>query len=107
MDLAEFESAIDQLSAAAQLIASEVPQEARMSALESLAFFRLLKARISEASPTDTSRTDHTSHTSDDELFKDTAMAALTMAGRKEFLAAALLLDQARSLLRDEISGSS
>ncbi|SAK83149.1 hypothetical protein AWB79_05595 [Caballeronia hypogeia] len=87
MERADYESALDQLVGAAELVASGAADEAqRAQAFEMLAFFRLRRTRIG------------TPATSDDELFKDTAIAALTMAGRREYLAAAALLDQARGL---------
>lgn len=90
MERAEYEQAIAQLIGAAELVAAGVPESQRMNAFEALAFFRLRQHRIGEpAKP----------FTSNDELFKDSAIAALTMAGRKEFLAAAALLDQARLLM--------
>jgi len=91
MERADYESAMNQLTGAAELVASGVPDEARAQAFETVAFYRLRQGRIGET---------RAPFTSNDELFKDTAMAALTMAGRKEFLAAAALLDQARGLLR-------
>jgi hypothetical protein len=91
MDRSDYESAIAQLKSAAELVASGAPDDWRAQAFEMLAFFRLREARVAQADEL---------HTSNDELFKDTAMAALTMAGRKEFLAAAALLEQARGLLR-------
>jgi hypothetical protein len=89
MERPDYEQALDQLSGAAQLVASGVDHDQRAQAFEMVAFFRLLKGRVGMAA------------TSDDELFRDTAIAALTMAGRKEFLAAAALLEQARGLLRE------
>lgn len=89
MERADYEKTITQLIGAAELVASGVSAEDdRMHAFEALAFFRLRRQRIGEAA----------SAVSDDDLFKDSAMAALTMAGRKHFLAAIALLDQARSL---------
>ncbi|KXU85367.1 hypothetical protein CR51_40560 [Caballeronia megalochromosomata] len=91
MERAEFESALAQLTGAAQLVAADVDADRRAQAFEMLAFFRLRQSRAGASKPP---------LTSDDELFKDTAIAALTMAGRKEMLAAAALLEQARGLLR-------
>ena len=88
MERSDYEQALDQLTGAAELVASGVADDQRAQAFETVAFFRLLKARTGMAA------------TSSDELFRDTAIAALTMAGRKEFLAAAALLEQARGLLK-------
>ncbi|BAN26994.1 hypothetical protein BRPE64_DCDS00580 (plasmid) [Caballeronia insecticola] len=82
------------MTGAAELIASGAPQAQRAQAFDMLAFFRLLRARFGQSSEAVVPRI------SDDELFRDTAMAALTMAGRHEFLAAAALLEQARGLVR-------
>lgn len=90
MDRDEFDDAVGQLTAAAELLARGGPAETRMDGFQRLAFFRL------QAS---SARLVSTVHTSNDELFKSTAQAALLMAGRKEFLAAAALLDQAYTLL--------
>jgi hypothetical protein len=87
MERADYESALTQLTSAAELIAAGAGADERAQAFEMLAFFRLRQGRAAE--------------TSNDELFKDTAIAALTMAGRKEFLAAGALLEQARGLLRN------
>ncbi|SAL76175.1 hypothetical protein AWB71_05177 [Caballeronia peredens] len=91
MQRSDYEQAITQLTGAAELVASGATEELRAQAFEMLAFFRLLRARLGEAG---------VPRISDDELFRDTAMAALTMAGRKEMLAAAALLEQARGLVR-------
>ncbi|MDR5767026.1 MULTISPECIES: hypothetical protein [unclassified Caballeronia] len=90
MERADYESALAQLVGAAQLVASGADKDRRAQAFEMLAFYRLRQGRIGEAGAL---------VTSNDELFKDTAIAALTMAGRKEFFAAAALLEQARGLL--------
>ncbi|SAK43418.1 hypothetical protein [Caballeronia ptereochthonis] len=95
MERSDYEQAIAQLTGAAELVASGVTQEQRAQAFEMLAFFRLLRGRIGESG---------VPVISNDELFEDTAIAALTMAGRKEFLAAAALLEQARGLVHDEAS---
>jgi hypothetical protein len=92
MERDEFETALNQLAAAADLLATSAPADEKMSAQQTRAFFRLRQARLSDPA---------TRQTSDDELFKSTAHAALDMAGRKEYLAATLLLDQARSLLKN------
>ncbi len=92
MEQKEFETAVNQLAAAAELLASGVDEDLRMSAQQMRAFYRLQQGRSNEPG---------VRRTLDDELFKDTARAALTMAGRKEFLAAAALLEQACSLLRN------
>ena len=85
MERTDFESALTQLTGAAELVAAGASDDLRAQAFEMLAFFRLRRGRAAV--------------TSNDELFKDTANAALTMAGRKAFLAAAALLEQARALL--------
>ncbi|KND59092.1 hypothetical protein BVER_05025 [Candidatus Burkholderia verschuerenii] len=90
MEPGEMETAIDQLVGASELVAAGESGDARLGALQTLAFFRLRRTRLSDPA---------LRATSDDALFKDTAIAALTMAGRKEYLASAALLEQARSLL--------
>jgi hypothetical protein len=90
METEDFETAIAQLAAAAELLASDDATDTRMSAFQMRAFFRLRQGRLHEASMR---------QTSNDDLFKDTARAALTMAGQKHYLAAIALLDQARQLL--------
>ena len=92
MERSDYEQAIAQLTGAAELVAAGVPEDQRAQAFEMLAFIRLVRGRVETAG---------VPRISDDELFKDTAIAALTMAGRKEFLASAALLEQARGLLRD------
>jgi hypothetical protein len=95
MERPDYAQALAQLSGAAELITAEAPADQRAAAFESVAYFRLLKARVNET---------QVPALSNEELFKDTAIAALTLAGRKEFLAAAALLEQARGLLRDSSS---
>ncbi|MFM0325229.1 hypothetical protein [Caballeronia glebae] len=90
MERADYESALAQLTGAAQLVAAGVDGDLRAQAFEMVAFYRLRQGRIGESGMR---------VTSNDELFKDTAIGALTMAGRKQFLAAAALLEQARGLL--------
>lgn len=90
MDHAQHESAINQLTAAAKLVAAGLSGTQGIDALEMLAFFRLRQQRVGGHG---------VCRTSNDELFLQTATAALTLAGRAEFLAAAALLDQARTLL--------
>jgi hypothetical protein len=90
VDRNDFDQSLTQLISAAELTAAGVPQDQRMTAFDALGFFRLRKNRIGGSTAT-----------SNDELFRDSAIAALTMAGRKEYLAALALLDQARGLLRD------
>ncbi|WP_321797253.1 hypothetical protein [Caballeronia sp. J97] len=91
MERADYESALAQLTGTAELVAAGADEDARAQAFEMLAFFRLRQARVGESGAL---------VTSNDALFRDTAIAALTMAGRKEFLAAAALLEQARGLMR-------
>lgn len=90
MEPSDFLAATRQLAAAAELLAKAGPQDRRFDAFEMLAFFRRydqvglgLERGV----------------VSNDELFALTAQAALTMAGRNEFLASHALLEQARSLL--------
>ncbi|SAK77548.1 hypothetical protein AWB77_03658 [Caballeronia fortuita] len=90
MERADYESALAQLTGAAELVAQDTQAQDRARAFEMLAFFRLRQARAGESGM---------GATSNDALFRDTANAALTMAGRKERLAAAALLEQARGLL--------
>lgn len=91
MERADYRDALAQLNGAAELVAAGTADAQRAQAFDMLAFFRLRQGRVGEAGGVTTSN---------DELFKDTAIAALTMAGRKEFLAAAALLEQARELLQ-------
>jgi hypothetical protein len=90
MEHDEYESAILQLAGAAELLAAQASADQQIDAQAMRAFFELQKRRLNGATPP---------QTSDDELFKSTAIAALEMAGRKAFPAAAALLEQARSLL--------
>lgn len=92
MDRDEFETAITQLAAAAQLLMSSATGDQRMTPFQLLAFFRLQQERL---------RTLIDPRTRDDELFKATAHAALSMAGRNEMLAAMGLLEQAQSLVQN------
>lgn len=92
MDQTEYQRALDQLTGAAKLVSSGLSDAQRLYALQMLAFFQLRQGRLQEH---DTRRT------SNDDLFRQTAIAALTLAGRAEYLAAAALLDQARTLLQD------
>ncbi|KNH08182.1 hypothetical protein BRCH_00276c [Candidatus Burkholderia brachyanthoides] len=91
MDPIDIETAMGQLIGASKLVAASESGEQRMSVLEVLAFFRLRRTRLSDPAMR---------HTSNDALFKDTAIAALTIVGRSEFLVSAALLEQARSLLK-------
>jgi hypothetical protein len=90
MERSHYGQAIAQLTGAAELVAAGTAETQRARAFEMLAYFRLLKGRVGDT---------NVPAVSSDELFKDTAIAALTMAGRKELLAAAALLEQARGLL--------
>ncbi|WP_036025650.1 hypothetical protein [Paraburkholderia dilworthii] len=90
MDQARYEDAINRLIAAAELVVAGASEEQRLDALGMLAFFRLRRTRIAEQ---DLPRI------LNEELFAQTATAALTMAGRKELLAASALLEQARTLV--------
>ncbi|WP_277185327.1 hypothetical protein [Caballeronia sp. BR00000012568055] len=90
MEQEDYETAIRQLRAAAELVAAGVSENERMNAQGVRAFFMMKEARVHEANRT---------QTSNDDLFRATASAALEMAGRKEYLAAAALLEQARSLI--------
>ncbi len=90
MERSEFETAIRQLNAAAEILAKAGPQDWKFDAFQLLAFFR----RYDNPGPGLEAVV-----TSDDELFARTAHAALTMAGRNEFAASHALLEQARSLL--------
>ncbi|SAK53313.1 hypothetical protein AWB76_01838 [Caballeronia temeraria] len=92
MERADYESALAQLNSAAELVAAGADADVRTQAFDMLAFYRLRRGRIGGSGAV---------VTSNDELFKDTAIAALTMAGRKEYLAAAALLEQARGLMPD------
>jgi hypothetical protein len=91
MEQEDFEQAVRQLRAASELVASGVSDdEERMNAQRMRAFFMMKEESL---------RLTNGVETSNDDLFKDTAKAALEMAGRKAFLAAAALLEQARSLI--------
>jgi hypothetical protein len=90
MEQEAYETAIRQLRAAAELVAAGVSDDEQMNAQRMRAFFMMKEDRVHDASPV---------RTSNDDLFKATASAALEMAGRKEYLAAAALLEQARSLI--------
>ncbi len=88
MEQVEYEGAINRLVAAAELGASGASEQQRLDALGMLAFLRLRRARIAEQD---------VPQISNEDLFRETATATLTMAGRKELLAASALLDQART----------
>jgi hypothetical protein len=90
MDRAEYEGAINRLVAAAELVVSGASDEQRLDALAMLAFFRLRRTRIAQLGAPQISNQD---------LFRETATAALTMAGRNEISAASALLAQARTLV--------
>ncbi|MFM0494130.1 hypothetical protein [Paraburkholderia caledonica] len=91
MDRADYEGPINWLVAAAELVVSGASDEQRLDALAMLAFFRLRRTRIAEHGAPQISNRD---------LFRETAAAALTMAGRNELLAASALLAQARMLVK-------
>ncbi|AXF14685.1 hypothetical protein [Paraburkholderia caledonica] len=91
MDRADYEGSINRLVAAAELVVSGASDEQRLDALAMLAFFRLRRTRIAEHGAPQISNRD---------LFRETATAALTMAGRNELLAASALLAQARMLVK-------
>ncbi|MDR7008826.1 hypothetical protein [Paraburkholderia strydomiana] len=90
MGRAEYEGAINRLVAAAELVVSGASDEQRLDALPMLAFFRLRRTRIAEHGAP---------HIANQDLFGEIATAALTMAGRNEFLAASALLTQAQTLI--------
>ncbi|MDR7008813.1 hypothetical protein [Paraburkholderia strydomiana] len=90
MDRAEYEGAISRLVAAAELVVASASDEQRLDALGMLTFFRLQRTRIAEHGAP---------RISNQNLFRETATAALTMAGRNEFLAASTLLAQAQTLI--------
>ncbi|TCF97599.1 hypothetical protein BZM26_30425 [Paraburkholderia strydomiana] len=90
MDQARYEDAISRLIAAAELLVSGASEEQRLDAFGVLAFFQLRRTRVAQQG---------VPRISNEELFARTATAALTMAGRKELLAASALLDQARTLV--------
>jgi hypothetical protein len=90
VDKAEYEGAINRLVAAAELVVAGASEEQRLDALGMLASLRLRRARIAEQG---------LPQISDENLLRETATAALAMAGRKEFLAASALLAQAQTLI--------
>jgi N12 class adenine-specific DNA methylase len=90
MEKTDFDNAVSQFAAAADLIAAGVSADERLRAHQMRAFFRLLQARALEGAER---------RTINDELFKSTASAALTMAGQKLYAPASALIEQARSLL--------
>jgi hypothetical protein len=90
MKHSDFFAAIQQLSAAADILTRKGPQERQVDACRLLSVFR----RYDQSN-----RGLQTAVTGDDELFMRTAKAALTMAGRNEFAASHALLQQAISLL--------
>jgi len=90
VDRAEYEGAINRLVAAAELVVAGASEEQRLDALGMLASLRLRRARIAEQG---------LPQISDENLFRETATAALAMAGRKELLAASALLAQAQKLI--------
>jgi len=90
MDRAEYEGAISRLVAAAELVVASASDEQRLDALGMLTFFRLQRLRIAEHGAP---------RISNQNLFRETATAAPTMAGRNEFLAASALLAQAQTLI--------
>jgi hypothetical protein len=90
MKRSDFFAAIQQLGAAADILARNGPQEWQLDAFKLLSVFRRYDQSNLGLRPV---------VTSDDELFMRTAQAALTMAGRNEFAASHALLEQAISLL--------
>jgi hypothetical protein len=90
MDKEDFDRALAQLSAAADLIAAGISGPEKMSALQMRAFFRLQQARAQESIER---------HTVDQALFKSIASTALTMAVQELYMTAFALLEEARSLL--------
>jgi hypothetical protein len=90
MKRSDFFAAIQQLGAAADILARNGPQEWQLDAFKLLSVFRRYDQSNLDLRP---------AVTSDDELFMRTAQAALTMAGRNEFAASHALLEQAISLL--------
>ena len=80
--------AIRQLCAAAEILSKAGPADKRSEARQAFALFSQYdRPGLAEAV------------TLDDELLVRTAQAALTLAGRNEFLASLALLEQAKSLL--------
>ena len=90
MKRSDFFAAIQQLCAAADILAKNGPQEWQLDAFKLLSVFRRYDQSNLGLRP---------AVTSDDELFMRTAETALTMAGRNEFAASHALLEQAISLL--------
>jgi hypothetical protein len=90
MNRSDFFAAIQQLSAAADILTRNGPQECQLDAFKLLSVFRQYDQSNPGSQP---------AVTGDDELFMRTAQAALTMAGRNEFAASHALLQQAISLL--------
>jgi hypothetical protein len=90
MKRSDFFAAIQQLGAAADILARNGPQEWQLDAFKLLSVFRRYDQSNLDLRP---------AVNSDDELFMRTAQAALTMAGRNEFAASHALLEQAISLL--------
>jgi hypothetical protein len=91
MERIDFFTALQQLSAAAEILAKAGPDDMRADGVRLLAFFRM----FDESS----NRVERTRVTFDDALFVQTAQAALALVGRNEFAAARALLEQAQSLL--------
>ncbi|CAB3751215.1 hypothetical protein [Paraburkholderia solisilvae] len=91
MEHADFVAALRQLAAAAEMLATNGPENMREDAFECHAFFR----RFEQPGV----GIERGNATSDDALFVQTAHAALTMAGRNEYAASRALLQQAQSLL--------
>ena len=90
MKHSDFFAAIQQLSAAADILNRKGPQEWQPDAFKFLSVFRQYDQSNPGLQP---------SVTRNEELFMQTAQAALTMAGRNEFAASHALLQQAISLL--------
>lgn len=90
MKHSDFFAAIQQLSAAADILSKNGPREWQPDAFKFLSVFRRYDPSNPGLQP---------AVTCDDELFMQTAKAALTMAGRNEFAASHALLHQAISLL--------
>lgn len=90
MNRSDFFAAIQHLSAAADILSRNGPREWQPDAFKFLSIFRQYDLAVPGSQPADTC---------DDELFMQTAKAALTMAGLNEFAASHALLHQAISLL--------
>lgn len=90
MNHSDFFAAIDQLSAAADILSKNGPREWQPDAFQFLSIFRRYNQSNLALQP---------AVTRNDELFMRTAIAALTMAGRNEFAASHALLQQAITLL--------